>query len=61
MARILRRFLIDDRGQDLTEYALLLVFVVLASACIFYGNVGSFLGIWSVTNSEVVAASTFAS
>jgi len=57
----LRQFLAEEHAQDQTEYALLLVFVVLASVAIFYANGSSFLGIWGLTNSEVVAASAAAS
>jgi Flp pilus assembly pilin Flp len=61
MGRLLCQFLADECGQDLTEYALLLVFVVLASAGIFLQNGASFIGIWNLSNSEVVAASAAAS
>lgn len=51
----------DEQGQDLIEYTLLLAFVALASAAIFIGAGGSVSGIWSVTNSQLAAASTSAS
>ncbi|HYW43798.1 MAG TPA: hypothetical protein VE959_13130 [Bryobacteraceae bacterium] len=54
-------FFADDSGQDLTEYSLLLVFVVLASAGIFLGTGGSIAGIVSTVNCELVAANTSAS
>jgi Flp pilus assembly pilin Flp len=57
MGRLLRHFLFDEFGQDLTEYALLLVFVVLAAGGIFLQSAAPYLGIWSLTNSEVVGAS----
>jgi Flp pilus assembly pilin Flp len=50
----------DDRGQDLIEYTLLMAFVALASAALFIGAGGSIAGIWSVTNSQLAAASTSA-
>lgn len=56
-----RSFLKDDRGQDLIEYTLLMAFVALASAALFIGAGGSIQGIWSVTNSQLAAASTQAS
>ena len=31
MKRIVRNFLVDEAGQELTEYALLMVFVALGS------------------------------
>lgn len=51
----------DDAGQDLIEYTLLMAFVALASAALFIGAGGSISGIWSVTNSQLAAASTQAS
>jgi len=51
----------DEQGQDLIEYTLLMAFVALASAAIFIGAGGSIKGIWSVTNSQLAAASTSAS
>jgi len=46
-----RRFWIQEQGQDLTEFSLLLAFVVLAAAGIFLVNANSLSGIWtSATN-----------
>jgi len=60
MGGLLRQFLADEGGQDLTEYFLLLMFVVVASAAIFFGSGSSFTGIWSLSNSQVTAASAVA-
>ena len=57
----LGNFLNEEQGQDLIENTLLLAFVVLASAALFIGAGGSVKGIWSVTNSQLAAASTSAS
>jgi len=57
----LRNFWNDEQGQDLIEYTLLLAFVALASAALFLGAGGSIKGIWSSTNSQLVAASNNAS
>ena len=51
----------DDQGQDLIEYTLLMAFVALASAALFLGAGGSISGIWTVTNSQLVAANSSAS
>jgi len=51
----------DDQGQDLIEYTLLMAFVALASAALFIGTGGSVKGIWSTTNSQLVAANASAS
>jgi Flp pilus assembly pilin Flp len=58
---ILRNFWNDEQGQDLIEYTLLLAFVALASAALFIGAGGSISGIWSTSNSQLVAANTSAS
>jgi len=61
MKNMLHIFLRDEQGQDLIEYTLLLAFVALASAALFIGAGNSVSGIWSVTNSRLVAANTSAS
>jgi Flp pilus assembly pilin Flp len=57
----MKMFLNDDQGQDLIEYTLLMAFVALASAALFLGAGGSISGIWSTTNSQLVAANSSAS
>ena len=61
MKNFFATFVNDEQGQDLIEYTLLLAFVALASAALFIGAGGSVKGIWSVTNSQLAAASTSAS
>jgi Flp pilus assembly pilin Flp len=56
-----RSFWLDEQGQDLIEYTLLMAFVALASAALFLGAGGSIKGIWSVSNSQLAAANTQAS
>ena len=58
---ILKNLWQDEQGQDLIEYTLLMAFVALASAALFIGAGSSIKGIWSVTNSQLAAASTQAS
>ena len=57
----MKMFWNDDQGQDLIEYTLLMAFVALASAALFLGAGGSIQGIWSTTNSQLVAANSSAS
>ena len=57
----LRNLWLDEQGQDLIEYTLLMAFVALASAALFIGAGGSVKGIWSATNSQLTAANTAAS
>jgi len=61
MKKFARLFLSDESGQDLIEYTLLLAFVALASAALFIGAGNSVKGIWSTTNSQLVAANEAAS
>lgn len=49
-------FWTDQQGQDLTEYALILAFVVLAAAGLFTVSGNSVITIWSVSNNIVTAA-----
>jgi Flp pilus assembly pilin Flp len=57
----LRTFWRDELGQDLIEYTLLMAFVALASAALFLGAGGSISGIWSTSNSQLVAANSSSS
>ena len=57
----LKNFWQEEQGQDLIEYTLLMAFVALASAALFLGAGGSISGIWSTSNSQLVAANTSAS
>ena len=57
----LRSFINDEQGQDLIEYTLLMAFVALASAALFLGAGGSIKGIWTVSSSQLAAASGSAS
>jgi Flp pilus assembly pilin Flp len=61
MMQLLKNFLAGDSGQDLIEYSLLMAFVALASAALFIGTGGSISGIWSTSNSQLVAANSLAS
>ena len=58
--QLLKRFFTGESGQDLIEYTLLLAFVALASAALFIGAGNSVKGIWSITNSQLIAANTSA-
>ena len=57
----LESLLKDEQGQDLIEYTLLMAFVALASAALFLGAGSSIAGIWTTSNSRLVAANTAAS
>ena len=62
MTSLLRNLWVDDQGQDLIEYTLLMAFVALASAALFISSGTSISKIWSTTNTQLsTAASTAAS
>lgn len=50
MTNLLKAFWLEESGQDLIEYALLLAFVALAAAAIFIQAGTTLKGIWSTTN-----------
>jgi Flp pilus assembly pilin Flp len=54
--RMLKRFILDEGGQDLVEYTLLMAFVALAAAAIFIAAGQSITGIWSKANSQLKKA-----
>ena len=56
MWRMARRFWTDTQGQDITEYSLLLAFVVLAAAGIFLVDATSVYGIWVTSNGVISQA-----
>jgi Flp pilus assembly pilin Flp len=58
---LLRNFMIDEQGQDLIEYTLLLAFVALASAALFIGAGDSVKGIWTTTNTQLANANSASS
>jgi Flp pilus assembly pilin Flp len=47
--------LLEDGGQDVTEYTLLLAFVALVSAALFLNGSGSISSIWTSTSSALSA------
>jgi len=58
MWKLSQRFWNEVEGQDLTEYSLLLAFVVLASVGIFYVNASSLAVIWRTSDSIVNQAAS---
>jgi len=52
------KFLIDERGQDLIEYTLMMAFLALASAALFLGAGVSIQGIWVASNTQLSSANS---
>ncbi len=61
MTVFLRNFWLEDQGQDLIEYTLLMAFVALGAAALFAGAGRSVKGIWSTSNSQLALANAQAS
>ena len=57
MLESIRRFLKDDEGQDLVEYALLLVFLALAAISILPVLGSSVNQVFSQSNSALISGS----
>ena len=60
MRQRVQRFWSREQGQDITEFSLLLAFVILAAAGIFLVNASSLTGIWTSANTLVDQANTAA-
>jgi Flp pilus assembly pilin Flp len=43
----------EEHGQDISEYALLLAFIFLLSACLFLSNAANVSTIWGAANSFI--------
>jgi Flp pilus assembly pilin Flp len=56
----LNSFLINELGQDITEYTLLIAFVAVACAGLFISFGGGISGIWGLSNTQLASANTTA-
>jgi Flp pilus assembly pilin Flp len=50
------RFALEDDGQDLIEYSLLLAFIVLVGAAVFIGVGSTTSGLWTIMNGRLASA-----
>jgi len=55
--RIVAKFFIDDRGQDIAEYCLMTALVALVALGIFIHVAGGVQAIWSNANSTIAVNS----
>jgi len=60
MTDLLKRFWLEEEGQDLIEYTLLLAFVCLVAALIFIAAGRHASTIWSVANMHLSNAASAA-
>lgn len=54
--QFLKAFWNDENGRDLFEYALVMAFIALASAGLFFSAGGNVHRVWSVSNSPLSAS-----
>ena len=52
----LHNFWLEEEGQDLIEYSLLMAFIALASAAIFSSTGSSVTNIWSKVSGQLKSA-----
>jgi Flp pilus assembly pilin Flp len=57
----INRFLVNEAGQDLIEYSLLIVFILIASTIILQQTGSAVVPVWAVGNSTVSNAAQQAS
>ena len=60
MKDLMLQFMVEETGQDLVEYTLLLAFVCLASAALFINAGTAVSGIWGQANMRLLNANTAA-
>jgi len=53
MAQWLRKFCIEDEGQDLIEYSLLITFIAIACAALIGSGRSAVNSIWQSSNSDI--------
>ena len=61
MAQRLRDFLLEEEGQDLVEYAIILFFIAIACLAFAYNGAASVHGIWTTESNNLVSANSIAS
>ena len=61
MRSFAKKFWLEESGQDLIEYTLLMAFVALASASLFVSAGGSISNIWQSASTQLSNAATSAS
>jgi Flp pilus assembly pilin Flp len=61
MQKLLSRLWIEEDGQDLIEYSLLITFIAVATAAVVGQGQNAIRSIWGTSNSTIAAANTSAS
>ena len=58
---LLIQFMLDEQGQDLIEYSLLIMFIAIACIALISSGHPATEAVWQTTNSALSAANSFAS
>jgi Flp pilus assembly pilin Flp len=58
VAQSLYHLWLDEDGQDVIEYSMLLAFIVLLCLAFAFAGSASIHGIWTQSNSDLAAANT---
>jgi Flp pilus assembly pilin Flp len=61
MPQRLHDFWLDQEGQDLVEYAVILMFIAVASLAFVYSGTASVNGLWIKEKSDLASGNTTAS
>lgn len=60
MKKFIKNFLVEESGQDLIEYTLLMAFIALASAAVFVNAGTSISAIWNTGSTQLSTAASAA-
>ncbi len=61
MRKLIILFWLEEQGQDITEYSLLLAFVCVAAAALFIPTSTNIMTIWGVSSNQMSSAAQAAS
>lgn len=56
MVKLFQSFLVEEEGQDMVEYSLLLAFIAMAAVALLISARTSITGLWGTVNSSLTAA-----
>jgi Flp pilus assembly pilin Flp len=60
MAQWVHSFWLEEQGQDLVEYSLVITFILIACVAFVYSGTPVVNGLWIKENSDLVAANSVA-
>ena len=57
---LVKSFLVEEEGQDMVEYSLLLAFIAIAAIALLIGVQGSIKSLWTTVNTSLSSANSTA-